>query len=133
MPTRRMPGSLASSTSSGCSCRHGPHQDAHTFTTVTRPLKILAGEAGDRLAVRGRPSSGGKAKAGAGRPIRAEGTFDGIAGPRGARNNSARPVKTSTGSREQAQALRGRGGSATAGSPRRPRRPELGEGARCDR
>src|SRR3712207_8629968 len=39
LPSSRSDGSLASCIREGCSCRHGPHQDAHTLTIVTRPLR----------------------------------------------------------------------------------------------
>ena len=119
MPTTRIAGSLASSISSGCSCRQGAHQDAQTLTTVTRALEVGAGEARDRLPVaRSGPSSGASAKAGAGRPIRAEGTCDGSPRRRAGSGTAApAPTKTRTGQQTAAEPAGGScpGAAARAG------------------
>ena len=60
---------------SGCSIRHGTHQEANTLTSIGLPPRSA------RLnPCSSRPSSGGRLKSGAGLPTRADGSVLGIAG-----------------------------------------------------
>ena len=92
------PLSLASAVSSGASSWHGTHQDAQTLTTLTLPLKSAGSSPGTGAPLWTRPSSGGSAVCGAGRPIRADGIFEGSPPSSRTRNSAASATKPISGS-----------------------------------
>src|SRR6266480_335293 len=77
MPTSCSRLSFANSVRSGASSWHGTHHEAQTLTTLTLPLNTAGSSPGTGASLLTRPCSGGSAVAGAGRPIRTEGIFEG--------------------------------------------------------
>src|ERR1700676_2867578 len=98
MPTICSRLSLPSSVSSGASSWQGTHHDAQTLTTLTLPLNTAGSSPGTCAPLLTRPSSGGSAVCGAGRPIRAEGMREGSPLPSRNQKIAARAANPSSGS-----------------------------------
>ncbi len=106
-----MRGSCDSASTSGCSSRHGAHQDAHTFTSVTRPLKSDASRPGTGWPSRGEAGERWQVGRRRGWPMRADGIVEGSApSSRRVKNSAANPAKTTSGM-STARRKRRRGGS----------------------
>src|ERR1700737_49680 len=98
MPTSCSRLSLPNPVKRGALSWHGTHHDAQTLTTLTLPLKTAGSSPGTGAPLLTRPSSGGSAVCGAGRPIRAEGIFDGSSPPSRSQKITTNAVKASNGS-----------------------------------
>ena len=88
MPTMRMRLSSASFIN-GASSWQGTHHDAQTLTSDTAPLKSALAMPGTGAPSRTRPATGGSGVSGTGRPISADGSFDGSPAPSRNRNSAA--------------------------------------------
>src|SRR5205807_605432 len=90
MPTSCRRLSLANSVNSGASSWHGTHQEAQILTTLTLPRNTAGSSPGTGAPLARRPSNAGNAVCGAGRPIRAEGIFEGSPLPSRSQNSTAK-------------------------------------------
>src|SRR5258705_1859063 len=98
MPTICSRLSRASSVKSGASSWQGTHHEAQTLTTLTLPLKTAGSSPGTSAPLLTRPTSGGSAVCGAGRPIKAEGMREGSPLPSRNQKIAASAAKASSGS-----------------------------------
>src|SRR5882724_1431437 len=107
MPTNCSRLSSPSLVKSGASSWHGTHHEAQTLTTLTLPLNTAGSSPGTCVPLLTRPTSGGSTVGGAGRPIKAEGIFDGSPPCSRSRKIPASAMKPSSGSATSQRGLRG--------------------------